>query len=71
MPSSTPSGPGDVVVIYPWIWRRLPGPRAVRALLALVLVAGVLAGCALWLFPAVAALLDGGGGVVALAGQDL
>jgi DNA-binding transcriptional LysR family regulator len=60
-----------VVVIYPWIWRHLPGPHAVRALLMLVLVAAVLAGCGLWLFPAVAALLDRGGGVVALGGPDL
>jgi hypothetical protein len=27
--------------VYAWIWRNLPGPLAVRLLLALLLVAGV------------------------------
>jgi hypothetical protein len=27
--------------VYPWIWRRLPGPRPVKALVALLLVAAV------------------------------
>ena len=29
--------------MYAWIWRHLPGPTAVRALTALLLLAGVLA----------------------------
>lgn len=27
--------------MYPWIWRHLPGPLPARALLALLLVAGL------------------------------
>jgi hypothetical protein len=27
--------------VYGWIWRHLPGPTAVRALIALLLVAGI------------------------------
>jgi len=37
--------------MYAWLWRHLPGPAAVRVLLALVLVAAVLAACFLWVFP--------------------
>ncbi len=40
--------------MYGWLWRHLPGPVAVRALLAAVLLAAVLAACFVWLFPAVA-----------------
>lgn len=29
--------------MYGWIWRHLPGPLAVRVLLALLLIAGVVA----------------------------
>jgi len=54
-------------VIYAWIWSHLPGPLVVQVLLALALVACVLAICVLWLFPAVAAMIDGSGGVVAFA----
>jgi len=40
--------------MYGWLWRHLPGPVPVRAILALVLAAAVLAACFLWLYPAVA-----------------
>lgn len=44
----------EEVVMYGWLWGHLPGPVVVRALLAVVLVAAVLAACFLWLFPAIA-----------------
>lgn len=37
--------------MYPWIWRHLPGPLAVRLLLALVLVLAVVALLFLVVFP--------------------
>ena len=37
--------------MYVWIWRRLPGPLAVRLLLALLLVAAVVAVLMLVVFP--------------------
>lgn len=43
--------------MYGWIWRRLPGPVWVRAVIALALVAGVVAACFTWLFPAIAPLM--------------
>jgi len=33
--------------MYPWIWRHLPGPAALRVVQALILIAAV---CALLLF---------------------
>jgi hypothetical protein len=44
-------------MIYAAIWRALPGPLAVRVLLAIVLVLAVVAFCFLWLFPRVAPLM--------------
>ncbi|WP_166435873.1 hypothetical protein [Cellulomonas shaoxiangyii] len=41
-------------MMYGWLWRHLPGPWPVRAFLALVLAAAVVAACFLWLYPAVA-----------------
>lgn len=41
-------------MIYGAIWRVLPGPTAVKALLALLLLALVVAVLFLWVFPAVA-----------------
>lgn len=41
-------------MLYAAIWRALPGPLAVRVLLAAVLVLGVVAFCFLWLFPRIA-----------------
>lgn len=40
--------------MYGWIWRHLPGPTPVRAVLAVTLVVGVVAACFTWVFPAVA-----------------
>jgi hypothetical protein len=44
-------------MLYAALWRALPGPTVVRALLALVLLAGVVAICFLWLFPRIAPLM--------------
>lgn len=40
--------------MYGLLWRLLPGPWLVKALLALILVVIVVAVCFLWLFPAIA-----------------
>jgi hypothetical protein len=40
--------------MYGALWRRLPGPWPVKAVLSLVLVVLVVAVCFLWLFPAIA-----------------
>lgn len=40
--------------MYGWLWRALPGPAPVRALLMLALAAGVVAACFTWVFPAIA-----------------
>lgn len=40
--------------MYGWLWRRLPGPPALRVLQLLVLALGVVVLCFLWLFPTVA-----------------
>ena len=40
--------------MYPALWRRLPGPWPVKALLCLVLALAVVAVCFQWVFPAVA-----------------
>lgn len=37
--------------MYGWIWRHLPGPTAVRAVIALLLVAGVVALLMFVVFP--------------------
>lgn len=43
--------------MYGWLWRHLPGPAPVRALLLLVLVAGIVLLLFTVVFPAVAPLL--------------
>jgi len=43
--------------MYAALWRHLPGPRPVKALLSLILFVGVVAVCFLWLFPAIAPLM--------------
>jgi hypothetical protein len=40
--------------MYASLWRALPGPWLVKALLSAILVVVVVAVCFLWLFPAVA-----------------
>jgi hypothetical protein len=37
--------------MYPWIWRTLPGPWPVKAALAVLLAAAVVAALMLWVFP--------------------
>jgi hypothetical protein len=44
-------------MLYAAIWRALPGPLAVRILLAAVLVLAVVAVCFLWLFPRIAPMM--------------
>lgn len=43
--------------MYGALWRLIPGPRPVKAMVSLILVFVVIAVCFLWLFPAVAPLL--------------
>jgi hypothetical protein len=43
--------------MYGWLWRHLPGPVAAKALIALVLVAGVVALLMFVIFPWVEPLL--------------
>ncbi len=42
---------------YGLIWRLLPGPKSVKALLAVLLFAGVVAVLFNWVFPAIAPLM--------------
>jgi hypothetical protein len=44
-------------MIYALIWRALPGPTPVKALLSLGLVLAAVAFCFLWLFPRIAPLM--------------
>lgn len=37
--------------MYAWLWRHLPGPTAVRVVIALVLFVAVVAALFLWVFP--------------------
>ena len=43
--------------MYGPLWRLLPGPWPVKAMLSLILVVGVVVICFLWLFPAIAPLM--------------
>lgn len=43
--------------MYGWLWRVLPGPAWVRALLLLGLLAALVVACFTWIFPAVAPLM--------------
>lgn len=45
--------------MYAALWRLLPGPRWVRALILIVLAALVVTALVLWVFPAVDRVLDG------------
>ena len=45
--------------MYGWIWRHLPGPTGVRALIALMLVVGVLALLMLVVFPRAVTIVPG------------
>jgi hypothetical protein len=37
--------------MYGWLWRQLPGPTAVRVVIALLLFVAVVAVLFLWVFP--------------------
>jgi hypothetical protein len=50
--------------MYGFIWRHLPGPVAVRVLLALVLLAAAVAVLFVWVFPAVAPIMPFNNGTV-------
>lgn len=43
--------------MYAWMWRRLPGPLAVRLLITFVVAVGVLAALMLVVFPVLDPLL--------------
>ena len=40
--------------MYGWLWRILPGPTWLRALLLALVVLAVVAVCFTWVFPAIA-----------------
>jgi len=40
--------------MYGWLWRHLPGPAPVRAVILALAALAVLAACFQWVFPAVA-----------------
>lgn len=42
---------------YGWLWRLLPGPKAVKVLLATLLLVAVVAVLFNWVFPAIAPLM--------------
>lgn len=50
--------------MYGWLWRILPGPVPVKALLALGLAVAVVAALFVWVFPAVAPLMPFNDGTV-------
>jgi hypothetical protein len=50
--------------VYAWIWRHLPGPWVVRALIALVLIAAAVAVLFIWVFPALAPFVPFNSGTV-------
>jgi hypothetical protein len=44
-------------MMYPWIWRHLPGSTLIRVLLAAALILAFVAVLFLWVFPWLAPLL--------------
>jgi hypothetical protein len=44
--------------MYPWIWRHLPGPTAVRVLTATFLILAIVVVLFLWVFPALEAVIE-------------
>jgi hypothetical protein len=50
--------------MYAWMWRHLPGPVGLRAILALALIAAAVVALFLWGFPAVAPLMPFNNGTV-------
>lgn len=50
--------------MYPWIWRHLPGPTPVRAMIAAALVLSVVWVSFQWVFPAIAPYMPFNGSTV-------
>jgi hypothetical protein len=50
--------------MYGFIWRHLPGPLALRIVLALVLLLAVVAVLFVWVFPALAPIMPFNNGTV-------
>ncbi|WP_169746419.1 hypothetical protein [Demequina pelophila] len=45
-------------MIFPAIWRLLPGPRWVKVLLVLLLILALFAACFRWVYPAIAPWIE-------------
>ena len=45
-------------MIFPWVWRTLPGPAWLRVLLVLILIAAIVAALFEWVFPWVSVTFD-------------
>lgn len=45
-------------MIFPWVWRTLPGPVWLRVLLLLVLIAAIVVALFEWVFPWVSVTFD-------------
>jgi hypothetical protein len=50
--------------VYGWIWRHLPGPTSVKALIVAVGVLAVLTVCFIWVFPVISPLMPFNGSTV-------
>ncbi len=50
--------------MYAWLWRILPGPVWLRAIICLILAAAVVAVLFTWVFPAIAPYLPFNDGTV-------
>lgn len=45
-------------MIFPWLWRVMPGPAWVRVLLLLLMIAAIVAALFQWVFPWVSVTFD-------------
>jgi hypothetical protein len=54
--------------VYEWMWRHLPGPWAVRALICLVLFVAAVLVLFHWVFPVLAPLMPFNDGTVTQGG---
>jgi hypothetical protein len=54
--------------VYEWMWRHLPGPWPVRALISLALAVAAVLALFQWVFPAVAPLMPFNDGTVTPTG---
>jgi hypothetical protein len=55
---------GEGAFVYEWMWRHLPGPWPVRALISLALAVAAALALFQWVFPAVAPLMPFNDGTV-------